>query len=157
MRPRGCERPPYPTTTTFPPYLAVEVKDFCISQGLLWNTKDFFLIFIFRAFSVLHFTTYADNACVAKTTKFGELRKLLPTNDAQGNPTRGTAQARSRGPSPFRGRAHPRSRGGPRAAKMGTKICYQGSWASQIASHEWVLKFVIKVVGLRKLLPTNGY
>ena len=106
------------------------------SQGLLWNTQDFFLIFIFRAFSILHFTTYVDNASVAKTTKFSELRKLLPTNDAQGNPTRGTAQARSRGPSPFRGRAHPRSRGGPRAAKMGTKICYQ-------------------VVELRKLLPTN--
>ena len=114
----------------------MEVKDFCISQGLLWNTQDFFLIFVFRAFSILHFTTYVDNACVEKTTKFGELRKLLPTNDAQGNPTRGAAQARSRGPSPFRGRAHPRSRGGPRAAKMGTKICYQ-------------------VVGLRKLLPTN--
>ena len=88
--------------------------------------------------------TYVDN--VAKTTKFSELRKLHPTNDAQGNPTRGTG---SRGPSPFRGRAH------PRAAKMGTKVCYQGSWASQIASHEWVLKFVIKVVRLRKLLPTN--
>ena len=132
------------------------------SQGLLWNTQDFFLILLFRAFSILHFTTlsdslpqsylgllrggnipngieslttfniqhfttYVDNASVAKTTKFSELRKLLPTNDAQGNPTRGTAQARSRGPSPFRGRAHPRSRGGPRAAKMGTKICYQGS------------------------------
>ena len=108
----------------------------CICQGLLWNTREFFLIFIFRAFSILHFTIYVDNACVAKTTKFSELRKLLPTNDAQGNPTRGTAQARSRGPSPFRGRAHPRSRGGPRAAKMGTKICCQGSWASQIASHE---------------------
>ena len=107
----------------------------------------FVTYFIFRAFSILHFAIYVDNACVAKTTKFSELRKLLPTNDAQGNPTRGTAQARSRGPSPFRGRAHPRSRGGPRAAKMGTKICYQGSWASQIASHEWVLKFVIKVVG----------
>ena len=106
------------------------VKDFC------GTPKNFFLIFIFRAFSILHFTIYVDNACVAKTTKFSELRKLLPTNDAQGNPTRGTAQARSRGPSPFRGRAHPRSRGGPRAAKMGTKICYQGSWASQIASHE---------------------
>ena len=125
----------------------MEIKDFCISQGLLWNIQEFFLIFIFRAFSILHFSIYVDNACVAKTTKFSELRKLLPTNDAQGNPTRGTAQARSRGPSPFRGRAHPRSREGPRAAKMGTKICYQGSWASPIASHEWVLKFVIKVVG----------
>ena len=124
----------------------MEVTDFCISQGLLWNTQEFFLIFFFRAFSILHFATYVDNACVAKTTKFSELRKLLPTNDTQGNPTRGTAQARSRGPSPFRGRAHPRSRGGPRAAKMGTKICYQGSWVSPIASHEWVLKFVIKVV-----------
>ena len=51
------------------------------------------------------------------------------------------------GPRRFAAARTPAHAGGPRAAKMGTKICYQGSWASQIASHEWVLKFVIKVVG----------
>ena len=120
----------------------MEIKDFC------GTSKKFFLIFIFRAFSILHFAIYVDNACVAKTTKFSELRKLLPTNDEQGNPTRGTAQAPlTRALAVSRAARTPAPRGGPRAAKMGTKICYQGSWASQIASHEWVLKFVIKVVG----------
>ena len=114
----------------------MQVKDFCICQGLLWNTQEFFLIFIFRAFSILHFTIYVDNASVAKTTKFSELRKLLPTNDAQGNPTRGTAQAAHAGPRRFAAARTPAHAGAP-------------------ARPKWVLKFVIKVAGLRKLLPTN--
>ena len=112
------------------------------SQGLLHKSRTFaehpriFLIFIFRAFSILHFTTYVDNACVAKTTKSVSFANCFPLTTHRGI---------------LRGKRLRPAHAGPRRFAAARTPAHAGAPARP----KWVLKFVIKVVGLRKLLPMN--